>query len=107
MTQYALSKMEIFETAKNTKVLFNSDENKLAFHGQRLLHVAQGFMVAVLQCACLADDTKAEREYITSMPMMAIGISVHLACLSVIFRTTAVYEFINYFETITNDGKFE
>lgn len=99
--------MRIFVSAKENLASMDLNANKRLLHRNQLLHILQGFTATVLQILYLVYEASTPREYMNSILMSMIGILAHIAYWVVIFKTAAIYDFIDHYETIINRSKLK
>lgn len=100
-----IEKMKLFESARKSFVSVDLDPNKRPFHRGQLLHIVQGFSATILQLLYLVYDASTAKEYMNSLLMTMVGVLVHFAFWSTIFKTTIIYDFIEKFEAIINESE--
>lgn len=99
--------MKIFVSVKKFLASMDLNENKRLLHRNQLLHISQGFTATILQILYLVYDASTARDYMNSILMSMIGVLAHIAYWVVIFQTSAIYDFINRYESIINRSELK
>lgn len=100
-------RMKIFVSVKRNLASMDLNANKPLLHRNQRLHILQGFTAVVLQILYLVYEASTAGEYMNSILMSMIGVLAHAAYWNVIFKTTAIYDFIENYERTINRSKLK
>lgn len=96
--------MKIFESVKGNLASIKLVANERPFHRKQLSQMTQCALAIILLCLYLVHDASTPREHMKSILMVTIGICLQMTYLSLVFKTTTIYDFIDHYEQTVNES---